>query len=346
VEAEGLFYPPDPNSLGTCTLGGNIATNAGGPRAHKYGTTRNWVLGVEAVTGAGSVLQLGKQTMKGVTGYDLTSLVVGSEGTLAVVTRAALKLMPRPETVATMMIFLPDHPSVSRAISSIYGTGIVPSCLEFLDRIALDIVRPQAGLPIPEGAQAMLLVEVDGDADSVTRHMERSGAAVTEAGALEVLVAQNRNERERLWSARRELSYSMRRQAAHKLSEDVVVPRSRIADLLDECARLGDTHGITIPTYGHAGDGNLHCNFLWDRPDQKPEVDRAIEGLFRAVVAMGGTLTGEHGLGLLKAPHLELEQSAPLIELQQQIKRVFDPNDILNPDKCFPEPYRRHHGPC
>jgi len=346
VEAEGLLYPPDPNSLDSCQLGGNLACNAGGPRAFKYGVTRAWTLGLEVVTASGDILRVGKPTAKGVTGYDLAGLVVGSEGTLAVVTEATMRLVPKPEAVGTLLVFLPDLATVGAAITTALGRGIVPRCLELLDGLALEIVRPRAGLAVPEGSGAMLLVEVDGEAERLDLHVERCGNAMMDAGALEVLVARHGGERERLWAARREMSYAMRQEAKNKLSEDVVVPRTRIADLLGRCAQLADRHRIRMPSYGHAGDGNLHVNFLWDEPDERPRVDAAIRELFEAVVEMGGTLSGEHGIGVLKAPYLSIEQPPALIALQERIKQVFDPKGILNPGKIFPAGAKRFHGAC
>ena len=344
VEERGLFYPPDPNSWESCRIGGNLACNAGGPRAFKYGVTRSWVLGLEAVTADGSVVKVGKPTAKGVTGYDLAGLIVGSEGTLAVVTEATLRLTPKPESVATMLVFLPDEAAMEGVITAALGRRIVPRCLEMLDSLALEIVRPQAGLDVPEGAKAMLLVELDGEADALPKQVEDCGMAMLEAGAVDVLVAKNEAERERLWAARRELSYAMRRQAEHKLSEDVVVPRTRLGELVQRCRALSDEHRVRMPSYGHAGDGNLHVNFLWNDPDERPRIEAAIEGLFRSVVAMGGTLSGEHGIGVLKAPYLPLEQSDALIALQKQIKEVFDPRGVLNPGKIFPA--QRPHRAC
>ena len=340
VEEENLFYPPDPNSWASCRIGGNIACNAGGPRAFKYGVTRNWVLGLRAVTADGTVLQVGKPTAKGVTGYDLAGLVVGSEGTLAVVTEARLRLTPKPEAVATLLVFLKDERAMEGVVTAALGRRLVPRCLEMLDRLALEIVKPQAGLDVPEGAHAMLLVELDGDRDVLQAQVEDCGMAMLEAGAVDVLVAKNESERERLWAARRELSYAMRRQAKNKLSEDVVVPRTRLGELVERCRALQDQHGIRMPSYGHAGDGNLHVNFLWDEPDERPRVDAAIRALFESVVAMGGTLSGEHGIGVLKAPYLGLEQSDALIDVQRRIKDVFDPKGILNPGKIFPRGHR------
>lgn len=336
VESEGLFYPPDPNSLGGCRIGGNVSANAGGPRAFKYGVTRDYVLGMQVVLADGTILSVGRRTPKGVTGYDLTSLFVGSEGTLGVITEITLGLVPNPPAVGTLLAFYDDDRSVARAVSALASVRIVPRCIELLDSIALGLVERDAGLPAPAGAKAMLLVELDGEPGALEADLERAGNALTELGALEVLVASKAGERERLWAARRELSRTLRRSARFKLSEDVVVPRSRLAELLARCRELSERHRIVMPTYGHAGDGNLHVNFLWEDESQRPAVDAAIEGLFRAVVSMQGTLSGEHGIGVLKRPYLPLEQSEALIELQRQIKRTFDPQGILNPGKILP----------
>ncbi|MFN7699335.1 MAG: FAD-linked oxidase C-terminal domain-containing protein [Deltaproteobacteria bacterium] len=230
----------------------NLACNAGGPRAFKYGVTRNWVLGLEVVTAEGTVLEVGKPTAKGVTGYDLAGLVVGSEGTLAVVTRATLRLVPKPEEVATLLVFLPSQAALGDAITACLRRHVMPRCLEFLDELALDILRPKAGLAVPASARAMLLVEVDGEAHELPRQIELVGEAMLEAGALDVLLARSEHERASLWAARRDMSHAMRRQARHKLSEDVVVPRTRIGALLDRCSALSEQHGVRVATYGHA----------------------------------------------------------------------------------------------
>lgn len=336
VEAEGLFYPPDPNSLASCTLGGNIAENAGGPRAFKYGVTGDYVLGLEAVMADGTVLELGRRTKKGVTGYDLTRLLVGSEGTLALITRATLHLVPKPEAIRTMAVFLPGADHVAGAVSACLDQRVVPRCVELLDAITLDVLRAEGAIAIPSGAGAMLLVEIDGEDAHLDGELERLGGALTDAGALEILVAKHGGDRERLWAVRREMSRALRRRATNKLSEDVVVPRSKIGALLAECRAISETHRVTMPTYGHAGDGNLHVNFLWDTPAEEPRVHAAIEALFRATVALGGTLSGEHGIGALKAPYLGLEQSPDLICVQRGIKAQLDPRGILNPGKIFP----------
>ncbi len=345
VEAEQLFYPPDPNSLGACCIGGNIAENAGGPRALRYGCTRDYVLGMEVVTADGTLLKLGKRTAKGVTGYDLTSLIVGSEGTLAIITEATLKLLPKPESIATLLVFLPDLVTAGRAVSATFREGVMPRCVELLDHHTLDLIRPSAKLAIPASARAMLLIEIDGPTVALEAQLERMGNALDAAGAIEVLSARHAGERDQLWAARRELSHALRRTAPFKLAEDVVVPRSKIPELIDVCARIAEREAITMPSYGHAGDGNIHVNLLWHDESQKPAVDRAIKSLFEAVVAMGGTLSGEHGIGVLKAPYLHLEQSPELIAWQRKIKDTFDPRGILNPGKIFTGD-RDTHGSC
>ncbi len=346
VEAEGLFYAPDPNSLGYCSIGGNLACNAGGPRAFRYGTTRNWTLGLHMVTADGTLHRVGKPTAKGVTGYDLAGLLVGSEGTLGVITEATLRLVPKPQAVATLLVFLRSRDDLGKVITDTLKRGWLPRCLEFVDDIALELMRPRAGIAVPDGAHAMLLVEVDGDADRIDVLRDRTGEAMLDSGAIDVLVAHSSEEREKLWAARREMSRVLRESAAHKLSEDIVVPRSRIGALLDRCRALSEQHDIVMPTYGHAGDGNLHVNFLWNHDDDKPRVYAAIRGLFEATIELGGTLSGEHGIGILKAPYLPLEQSPALIALQERIKDVFDPRGILNPGKIFPAGAKRFHGAC
>ena len=334
VESEGWFYPPDPNSVVGCALGGNVAENAGGPRAFKYGVTRDYVLGLEAMPIGGGRLQVGRRTRKGVTGYDVTGLLVGSEGTLAVFGDITLKLVPKPEAVMTLLALFSDVRAAGAAVETIIARGLIPRCIELLDGATLAAMR-SAGNAIDGRAGAMLLMEVDGDEDTTLRQAERVADAC-EQHAFDVLVAQDVAQRDRLWSARREMSPSVRRMAKHKLSEDVVVPRQRIGDLLDRVRVTGERQCIRNVTYGHAGDGNLHVNFLWDDDDELPRINAAIEQLFRDVVELGGTLSGEHGIGVLKAPYLGIEQSEALITLQRDLKRVFDPQGLLNPGKIFP----------
>ena len=342
VEAEGLFYPPDPNSVKMCALGGNIAENASGPRGFKYGATRDYVLGLDVVTMSGARLATGKRTVKGVTGYDVTSLLVGSEGTLAVTTRATLKLIPRPESVATLLCLFEDVNASGAAVSAIVAARLRPRCIELLDAATLQAVRDK-GVPIDPRAGAMLLIEVDGSISACESEMERVGQICMDSRAIDVLAAQDTAQRERLWEARRMLSVATRAMARYKISEDVVVPRPRLPDLLRAIDHIAETTRVRMLSYGHAGDGNLHVNLLWNDPDQAPRIEEALGLLFRAVMAFRGTLSGEHGIGTSKADYLPLEQSPDLIDLQKNLKAVFDPRGLLNPHKIFP---RHGHGAC
>jgi glycolate oxidase len=318
-----------------CAIGGNVAENAGGPRALKYGVTREYVLGLEAILVGGTRLRTGKRTVKGVTGYDVTALLTGSEGTLAVFSEVTLRLVSKPPEVATLLALFADVRTAGQAVSAVVARGFLPRCMELLDAGTLAAVRAR-GVAIDERAGALLLIEVDGDARTCEEGTLRIGETCTEHRAIDVLVAQDAAQRSRLWAARREMSPAVRALSKHKVSEDIVVPRQRIADLLDHVARTSETTGIRTLTYGHAGDGNLHVNFLWDDPSETPNVERSIEQLFRTVIAMRGTLSGEHGIGLAKAPYLPLEQSDALIDLQKRLKAVFDPKGLLNPGKIFP----------
>ena len=335
VEAEGWFYPPDPNSQASCALGGNVAENAGGPRAFKYGVTRDYVLGMDAFLIGGQRIRAGRRTMKGVTGYDVTGLLVGSEGTLSVFGDITLQLIPKPERVMTMMTLFSTVKQAGAAVQEIIARGLVPRCIELLDATTLEAMR-SAGNVINPAAGAMLIMEVDGDEAACERQAERVSDACEAGKVIEVLVAQDAAQRDKLWAARRQMSHAVRKLTKKKLSEDVVVPRMQIGELLDRVARTSEQTGIRSLTYGHAGDGNLHCNFLWNEDDELPGVERSIEQLFKDVIELRGTLSGEHGIGVLKAPYLPLEQSAELITLQRDLKRVFDPGNLLNPGKIFP----------
>ncbi|MGH7280200.1 MAG: FAD-binding oxidoreductase [Polyangiaceae bacterium] len=343
VEKEGLFYPPDPNSLASCMIGGNLAENAGGPRAFKYGVTREYVLGVETCLMGGRVIRSGKRTVKGVTGYDVTALLVGSEGTLGVFTEATLRLVPKPREIATVLALFDETRRAASAVSAIIAAGMVPRCLEMMDAATLGAIRSQ-GVAVDPRARAMLLIESDGDQAAVEDSLQKIGDLLSaHEGLVDLVAAQDASQRARLWEARRMLSRATRKIAKFKLSEDVVVPRSRIVELLDRVDVIGKKENVQHLTYGHAGDGNLHVNFLWNDDEERARVDRAIEGLMRATIDLGGTLSGEHGIGIAKIPYLHFEQSDALIDLQRDLKSVFDPKELLNPGKIFPA---RGHSAC
>ena len=342
VEKEGLFYPPDPNSLGYCALGGNVAENAGGPRAFKYGVTREYTLAADVVLMGGTRIHAGKRTVKGVTGYDVMATLVGSEGTLGVFTELILRLIPKPQNIVTLMALFSNVHGCGAATSGIVARGLVPRCLELADEASLQAIRDQ-GAAIDPRAKAMLLIEIDGNG-SLDEAMEKVGDSCMAAGAIDVVVAQDASQRDRLWAARRELSPAVRKLAKHKLAEDVVVPRSKVGALLTACDRIRDEERVMMLSYGHAGDGNLHVNFLWNDDDEVPRVNRAIKRCFEEVLKLGGTISGEHGIGVLKAPYIAMEQSPELIALQRRIKHAFDPKGLLNPGKIFPAEKTSHRA--
>ncbi len=338
VERQGLFYPPDPNSLDSCMLGGNVAENAGGPRALKYGVTRDYVLGLEAVLPTGEIVRTGRRTIKGVAGYDVTALLVGSEGTLAVVTEITVQLLPLPRHVSTALVVFRDVADAARAVSRVLAAGVLPRCLELIDDVGVQACARTAPFRFPPGAGAALLVETDGnDEEQVFAEIARVGELVRGDAAGEVLVAQSEAQRRDIWETRKFLSVNLKSLHPHKLSEDVAVPRSRIPEMIRLAREIGRRHGFLIATYGHAGDGNLHCNVLYDRPEDRPRVEAAVAEILRAAVDLGGTITGEHGVGLAKRGFLEYEQGKDLVALQRRLKAVFDPEGILNPGKIFPE---------
>jgi glycolate oxidase len=338
VEKHGLFYPPDPNSLDTCMLGGNIAENSGGPRAVKYGVTRDYVLGLEAVLPTGEIVRTGKRTIKGVAGYDVTALLVGSEGTLAVVTEITVQLIPLPRHVCTALVVFRSVDDAARAVSRVLAAGVLPRCLELIDDVCVQACAKAAPFKFAPDAGAALLVEADGnDEEQVFAEIVRVAELVKGDAAGDVIVAQNEAQRRDIWETRKFLSVNLKQLHPHKLSEDVAVPRSRIPEMVRISREIGKRHGLLIATYGHAGDGNLHCNVLYDRPEEKAAVERAVADILRAAVDLGGTITGEHGVGLAKRDFLEYEQGRELVALQRRLKAAFDPEGILNPGKIFPE---------
>ena len=336
VEQENLFYPPDPNSLKICSLGGNVACNAGGPRALKYGVTRNYIISLEVVLPNGEVHQFGRRTIKWVTGYDLLGLMVGSEGTLGVITQITTKLIPRPSSVQTALVSFPDIDCASRGINRALGTGITPRTLEFLDNHALNAVRAKTPGRFPENAGALLILETDGTSEErAMEDLEKAANACVDEGAIDVLVALDNRQREKIWEPRRVLSMTLAETAPKKMSEDIVVPRSQIPTMLQRVRQISEKTGIRMATYGHAGDGNLHVNILYDDSTEQ-QAERAVLALMEETVSLGGTISGEHGVGLSKRDFIALEHSDPLIQLQRTLKKQFDPAGILNPGKIFP----------
>jgi len=339
AEAQDMFYAPDPASLGFCSMGGNVAENAGGPRAFKYGVTRDWTLGLTVTLMGGETMRLGRRTPKGVTGYDLTALFVGSEGTFGVTSEITVKLIGKPDGVGTFIAVMPDAISAGRAVSAIIRKGYRPRALELLDKAAIDHVRPKSAFTFPAGAGAIVLVELDGDPDGMEAAILRCGGVCEDEGAREVIVARDDADRERLWQTRRLVSRSLREAHAFKVSEDIVVPPGSIAEMLRRCDAIGGRQGLLMATFGHAGDGNLHVNVLTDENHREPSVakriDAALAEIFRATLDLGGTLSGEHGIGIAKAKYMVWEQSPEVIEWQKRLKRLWDPKDLLNPGKVF-----------
>jgi len=338
LELRELFYPPDPASMDFCTLGGNVAENAGGPRALKYGVTRDYVLGLEVVLPDGRVLTTGVKTHKGVVGYDLPRLIVGSEGTLAVITKISLRVMPLPEEVITLLCVFPNMDGAAMAVSKITSLRIIPRALEFMDHEAINAVENYKPVGLPKEAEALLLIEVDGSANSVFKDAEKIASICTSLNA-RVSIADDVFAKQKLWGARRAVSPALYRISPSKINEDVVVPRSRIPEMLHLLRDIGSKYNLKIVNFGHAGDGNIHVNIMTDR-NNKEEYKRAedaVKDIFEATIKLGGTISGEHGIGLTKARYIGMELSPESIGLMKAIKKVFDPKGIMNPHKVFPD---------
>ncbi len=335
---QGFFWPPDPTSAAYCTVGGNLGYNSAGPRAVKYGTPRENTLGLWAVTGTGEEIRTGVYTSKGVVGYDLTRLLIGSEGTLAVVTRASLKLTPLPEARRAMRAVYADIHSAASAIARIMAQPVTPCVLEFIDDTGISLVRQHAAVDLPEAAGGLLLLEVDG-AEACIEEAARAVARAAEgAGLMEFATAAGAEDAAELWSARKALSPALRSLAPKKINEDIVVPVSRLPELISGLQRLSREFGILIVNFGHAGNGNIHTNLLVD-PDDAGAMERAYRCLaqvFHLVLELQGTLSGEHGVGIEKRDFVNLEIEPATLRLMQRIKSQFDPNGILNPGKMFP----------
>ncbi|MGM0680160.1 MAG: FAD-binding oxidoreductase [Pseudomonadota bacterium] len=334
----GFFWPPDPTSAAYCSVGGNLAYNSAGPRAIKYGTPRDNTFGLRAVTGEGKSIRTGVYTTKGVVGYDLTRLLIGSKGTLAIITEATLKLTPLPQTKRTVQSIYRDIDSAARAVSAIMAQPVVPYALEFMDGKAIAMIRDYSNADLPAGAGAMLMIEVDGSGASIQHELDAVCAAADNEGLLQLKRAETEQTIQALWQTRKALSPALRTIAPKKINEDVVVPVSNIPALINGLSALSEQYGITIVNFGHAGNGNIHVNLLAN-PDNKEEMQRAhqcLDDVFTLVLELDGTLSGEHGVGIEKQEFVGREIDPVTLELMRRIKQDFDPKGILNPGKMFP----------
>lgn len=341
VKEFGLFYPPDPASKGSCFLGGNVAHSSGGPRAVKYGTTRNYILNLEVVLPTGEIIWTGANTLKYSTGYNLTHLFIGSEGTLGIITKIVLQLIPLPKHNVLMLVPFKNQVEACKAVSEIFMLGITPSALEFMERDAIDWVmkfKPELSMQVNEDIQAKLLIELDGNNEELLRmQAEEIFNLLTTFDTEEILYAEDAASKEKLWKLRRSIAEAVKANSVYK-EEDTVVPRAALPELLSGVKEIGKRYGFNSVCYGHAGDGNLHVNIIkGNLSDEfwKNEIHTAIEEIFALCKKLGGTISGEHGIGLVQKRYMHIVQNNVQIELQRGIKKVFDPNNILNPEKIF-----------
>jgi glycolate oxidase len=337
LEWMGFFYPPDPASMNFCTIGGNVAENAGGPRAVKYGVTRDYVMEIESVLPNGEIIATGIRTAKGVVGYDLSKLLVGSEGTLSVFTKIRLKILPLPEEVITLLAVFNNLESAGDAVSKIISSKIIPRTLEFMDHEAIVSVEKFKPVGLPADAEAILLIELDGYPSVITKEAEKVVDICQHLGA-EIKMAEDEYARSNLWTSRRSISPALYQIKPTKINEDIVVPRNKVTAMLKYLRKLSEENNIKIVNFGHAGDGNIHVNIMVDKADEE-EYRKGlslVEKVFRETISLGGTISGEHGIGLTKSRYIGMELSKKELEIMEAIKKVFDPKNILNPGKIFP----------
>ncbi|CDQ20789.1 putative FAD-linked oxidoreductase [Halobacillus karajensis] len=339
AEKHGLMYAPDPSSAHVATIGGNLAENSGGPRGLKYGVTKDFVLGLELVTPEGEVIRTGGQTIKNVTGFDLTKLIVGSEGTLGVITEATLKLVPKPPAVQTIMVEFNDVRTAGKAISRTLTSGILPSKMEFMDQACIQAVENFKPSGLPVDAEAIVIIELDGHLETLNVETILVENIMLEIGAANVSIPATSENAARIWHARKQVSPAIAKIKPTKVSEDATVPRSKIPDMMDRLHIIKEKYQVEVVVFGHAGDGNLHPNILCDKRDQEEmaRVEQAVEEIFQAAIDLGGTLSGEHGIGTMKAPFMEQELGTVGLEMMKRIKDSWDPKGIMNPGKIFPE---------
>jgi len=341
VERLGLFYPPDPSSIKQSTIGGNVACNAGGPRCLKYGVTGDYVLGLTVVMADGRVVRTGGKAIKYVTGFNMNQLFVGSEGSLGIITEVILRLIAKPPYARTALVHFPTLEDASRSVHAVLTRGLVPATLEMLDETAIECIEEAMQLGLPLDVEAILLIESDGaDEASVRREIDAIADICLETGASRVDVARNEEERAELWRARRSVSPSLARKAPNKLGEDITVPRSAIPEAVRRIKGISAKYGLPIVVFGHAGDGNLHPNILFDRrdPEQWEKVKQIVGEIFQTALDLGGTLSGEHGIGTFKLPYMQEALGPVSIDAQWRVKQALDPQNILNPGKVLPEP--------
>lgn len=343
VEQKGLFYPPDPSSMKISTIGGNINENSGGLRGLKYGVTRDYVLGLEAVLPNGEIVRTGGKLAKDVAGYDITRLFIGSEGTLGVITEATLKLIPLPESKKTMLALFQDLEAAARSVSKIIANKVIPATLEFLDQPTLKVVEDYSQIGLPTDVQAVLLIEQDGTPENVSKDMKVMEEICRSENAVSVQIAQSEEEAEALRTARRTALSALARLAPTTILEDATVPRSEIAKMVKAINEIAAKHNVKICTFGHAGDGNLHPTCTTDirKKDEMERVEKAFAEIFAKAIELGGTITGEHGVGAMKAPYLEWKLGKSGIGVMKSIKAALDPNNIMNPGKLFAKDTRK-----
>lgn len=340
VEKHGLFYPPDPSSIRHSTIGGNIACNAGGPRCLKYGVTGDYVLGLTVVLADGRILKTGGKVIKDVVGFDLKSLFTGSEGTIGVITEALLKLTAKPKFARTALVEFTTLEDASKTVNAILLEGVVPATLELIDQTAIQCIEDAMHLGLATDVAAFLLIESDGvDQDQTVQEIEQIAKICEKNGASKVTVAKNESERANLWKARRSISPSLARLSPNKLGEDITVPRSAIPDAIRGLKAISNTYGLPIVVFGHAGDGNLHPNILFDKrkPEHMEKLEKMVAEEFALALELNGTLSGEHGVGTLKRPYMNKALGEVSVDIHKQIKQVFDPLNILNPGKVIPD---------
>jgi glycolate oxidase len=341
VERIGLFYPPDPSSLRQSAIGGNVAENAGGARCLKYGVTNDYVLALEVVLPDGSVIRTGGRSVKNVTGYNLRALFTGAEGTLGTITEVTLRLLSKPKFARTAMAIFDRIDDATATVNAVLASGVLPTSIELIDDVTARCIEENTPIGLPLDAQAVLLFGTDGSDERVVDEETASIAATAQGcGAREIRVAADAAESERMWSARRAISPSLARRRPNKLGEDIAIPRSAIPEMARRVRAIAAEYRLEIPLFGHIGDGNLHPNILCDRrdPEEMERVTLAARAIFEAAVALGGTLSGEHGIGLLKKQFMELDLGSDAIALMRRIKDAIDPNGIMNPGKIFPDP--------